>query len=116
MLDYPTRELVYSIRKDSKNYDLLNLDHVDDEYLNGHFREVREELSVIFDKANINMFASLNTSSVLVLLKSSLMSSTIRAKFSVDGLGGTGRRICTRHSLLRLIPQDKYLLQQWHLV
>jgi hypothetical protein len=84
--------LVHSMGKDIKSYGLPDLDPVDDNSSNGHPREVQEELSVPFDKEDINMFTSLNPEQRAGFHE--ILSHVLnnRSKiFFVDGPGGTGK-------------------------
>jgi len=99
------RDLVHSMGKDIKSYGLLDLDPIDDEYTSSHSRDVEEELSIIPDDKDVNLFTSLNTEQRAGFdeILSYIIDNRSRI-FFVDGPGGTGRHIYTKHSLLRFVP------------
>jgi ATP-dependent DNA helicase PIF1 len=80
------------MEKDIGSYGLPNLDPVDDECSNGESREVQEELSVSFDKEDINMFTSLNKEQRVGF--DEILSCVVNKRsqiFFVDGPGATGK-------------------------
>nr|XP_051197220.1 uncharacterized protein LOC127310601 [Lolium perenne] len=86
------RDLVHSMGKDISSYGLPDLDLLDDECSNGDSREVQEELSVTFDKEDINMFTSLNKEQRAGF--DEILSHVLNRRsqiFFVDGPGGTGK-------------------------
>jgi ATP-dependent DNA helicase PIF1 len=86
------RDLVHSMGKDISIYGLPDLDPVDDDCSNGDCREIQEELSVTFDKEDINMFTTLNKEQRAGF--DDILSHVVNKRsqiFFVDGPGGTGK-------------------------
>ncbi|XP_051220245.1 uncharacterized protein [Lolium perenne] len=86
------RDLVHSMGKDIGSYGLPDLDPVDDGCSSGYSREVQEEMSIIPDKKDINLFTSLNTEQRAGF--DEILSHIVDKRsqvFFVDGPGGTGK-------------------------
>jgi hypothetical protein len=86
------RDLVHSMGKDIGSYGLPDLDPVDDGCSSGYSREVQEEMSIIPDKKDINLFTSLNTEQRAGF--DEILSHVVDKRsqvFFVDGPGGTGK-------------------------
>nr|XP_051197041.1 uncharacterized protein LOC127310402 [Lolium perenne] len=86
------RDLVHSMGKDIGSYGLPDLDPVDDGCSIGYSREVQEEMSIIPDKKDINLYTSLNTEQRAGF--DEILSHVVDKRsqvFFVDGPGGTGK-------------------------
>ena len=84
----------YSCASFSRFYMTLkpDLDPVYDDHFSGDDREVQEEMSVIFDKDDVNMFTTLNTEQRAGF--DEILSHVVNNRsqiFFVDGPGGTGK-------------------------
>ena len=86
------RDLMRSMGKDIESYGLPDLDPLYDDHSSGDDREVQEEMSVIFDKDDVNMFTTLNTEQRAGFdeILSHVVTNTSQI-FFVDGPGGTGK-------------------------